>query len=62
MDSPFEQYSITFDIKEDKVDIFKTIVRFLDYLTRHFNCKPQFCCCLLQFILNLKEASLYEIR
>ena len=36
MDSPFEQYSITFGIKEDKVDIFKTIVRFLDYLTRHY--------------------------
>ena len=36
MDSPFEQYSITFSIKEDKVDIFKAIVRFLDYLTRHY--------------------------
>ena len=36
MDSPFEQYSITFGIKEDNVDIFKTIVRFLDYLTRHY--------------------------
>lgn len=37
MDSQFEQYSITFDIKEDKVDIFKTIVRFLDYLTRNYD-------------------------
>ena len=36
MDSQFEQYSITFDIKEGKVDIFKSIVRFLDYLTRHY--------------------------
>ena len=36
MDSQFEQYSITLDIKEDKVDIFKAIVRFLDYLTRHY--------------------------
>ena len=37
MDSPFEQYSITFGVKEDKVDIFKAIIRFLDYLTRQYN-------------------------
>ena len=37
MDSPFEQYSITFGIKRDKVDIFKTIIRFLDHLTRNYN-------------------------
>lgn len=36
MDSQFQQYSITFSIKEDKVDIFKAIVRFLDHLTRHY--------------------------
>ena len=36
MNSQFEQYSITFGVKEDKVDIFKAIVRFLDYLTRHY--------------------------
>ena len=36
MDSQFEQYSITFGIKEDKVDIFKAIIRFLDYLTRNY--------------------------
>ena len=36
MDSQFEQYSITFGVKEDKVDIFKAIVRFLDYLNRHY--------------------------
>lgn len=37
MNSHFEQYSITFGIKKDNVDIFKTIIRFLDYLTRHYN-------------------------
>ena len=37
MDSPFEQYSITFGIKRDKVDIFKTIIRFLDYLSRNYD-------------------------
>ena len=36
MDSHFEQYSITFGIKRDKVDIFKAIIRFLDHLTRHY--------------------------
>ena len=36
MNSQFEQYSITFGIKRDKVDIFKTIIRFLDHLTRHY--------------------------
>lgn len=36
MASQFEEYNITFGIKEDKVDIFKTIVRFLDYLARHY--------------------------
>ena len=33
MDSQFQQYSITFGIKRDKIDIFKTIIRFLDHLT-----------------------------
>ena len=37
MDSPFEQYSITFGIKRDKVDIFKTIIRFLDHLTQNYD-------------------------
>ena len=37
MDSPFEQYSITFGIKRDKVDIFKTIIRFIDHLTRNYD-------------------------
>lgn len=37
MDSQFQQYSITFSIKEDKVDIFKTIIRFLDHLTRDYD-------------------------
>ena len=37
MNSQFEQYSITFGVKEDKVDIFKAIVRFLDYLTRVYD-------------------------
>lgn len=36
MDSQFQQYSITISIKEDKVDIFKAIVRFLDYLNHHY--------------------------
>lgn len=36
MDSQFEEYNITFGIKEDKVDIFKAIVRFIYYLTRHY--------------------------
>ena len=37
MESPYEQYSITFGIKREKVDIFKAIIRFLDYLTRKVN-------------------------
>ena len=37
MDSQFERYSITFGIKEDKVDIFKAIIRFLDHLTRNYD-------------------------
>lgn len=37
MESPFEQYNITFGIKKDKVDIFKTIIRFLDHLTRNYD-------------------------
>ena len=37
MDSPFEQYSITFGVKEYKVDIFKAIIRFLDQLTRVYD-------------------------
>ena len=37
MNSQFEQYSITFGIKEDKVDIFKAIIRFLDRLTQNYD-------------------------
>ena len=37
MKSQFEQYSITFGVKEDKVDIFKAIIRFLDHLTQNYD-------------------------
>ena len=37
MDAQVEQYSVTFGIKEDKVDIFKAIIRFLDHLTQNYD-------------------------
>lgn len=37
MESPFERYSITFGVNKEKVEIFKAIIRFLDYLSQKYN-------------------------